>query len=53
MNKAFTMIEIIFVIVIISILSIVLIPRLMTIRDDGKISTCLSDIKIAKAQKKK
>ena len=46
MNKAFTMIEIIFVIVIISILAVVLIPRLMTTRDDSKIATCLSDINI-------
>jgi len=43
-KKAFTMIEVIFVIVIISILASVVIPRLLTARDDSKIASCLSDI---------
>lgn len=51
MKYAFTMIELIFIIVIIGILSSIAIPRLNVTRDDAKkvqqranMSTCLSDI---------
>lgn len=43
-QKAFTIIELVFVIVILSILAVVSLPRLMTTRDDSKIASCLSDI---------
>jgi prepilin-type N-terminal cleavage/methylation domain-containing protein len=42
-KKAFTMIEIIFVIMIIGILSAVAIPRLFLMRDDAKISLCVQE----------
>lgn len=45
MKKAFTMIEVIFVIVIIGILAAVAIPKLSATRDDAKISTEVSSAK--------
>ena len=44
MKKAFTMIELIFVIVIIGILAAIAIPRLSATRTDAKISTCLTEL---------
>lgn len=41
MRKAFTMIELIFVIVIVGILASVVIPRLAATRDDAKVATCV------------
>ena len=45
-KKAFTMVELIFVIVIISILASVAIPRLAITRDDAKISKTVANLKI-------
>ena len=46
MKKAFTMVELIFVIVIIGILAAVAIPRLAATRDDAKVSYCVENIMI-------
>lgn len=43
-KKAFTMIELIFVIVIIGILASVAISRLAATRDDARVSVCMNDI---------
>lgn len=42
-KKAFTMVEIIFVILIVGILSATVIPRLNMMRDDAKISLCVQE----------
>jgi general secretion pathway protein G len=46
MHKAFTMIELIFVIVIIGILSAVAIPKLTATRDDAKSSALAANIRL-------
>ena len=46
MKKAFTMVELIFVIVIISILAVVAITRLTATRDDAKIAKTVSNLKV-------
>jgi len=45
-KKAFTMIELIFIIVIIGILSVVVIPKLVITRDDAKIASEMASLKI-------
>ena len=47
MKKAFTMIEFIFVIVIIGILAAVAIPKLAATRDDAKISNIIANARTA------
>ena len=44
MKKAFTMVELIFVIVIIGILGSLAIPRLTATRDDAKVANCAENI---------
>ncbi len=44
MRQGFTMIELIFVIVIIGILAVIAIPRLNATRDDAKIATALQNV---------
>ncbi len=46
MRKAFTMIELIFVIVIIGILAAVAIPKLAATRDDAELSVLMTNTKI-------
>ena len=46
MKKAFTMIELIFVIVVIGILASIAVLKLVATRDDAKISACAQDIAI-------
>jgi general secretion pathway protein G len=47
MKKAFTMIEVIFVIIIIGIIAAVAIPKLSATRDDAKISSMISNARIS------
>jgi len=44
-KKAFTMIEVIFVIVIIGILAAVAIPKLISFRDEAKATICVHEVK--------
>jgi len=45
MKKAFTMIELIFVIVIIGILAVIALPKLTATRTDAKVATILANLK--------
>ena len=47
MKKAFTMIELIFVIVIIGILAIVVVTKISATRDDAKLTKVMSEIRVA------
>ncbi|MEA3522650.1 MAG: type II secretion system protein [Campylobacterota bacterium] len=47
MKQAFTMIELIFVILILGILAVVAIPKLMATRDDARIATMSQSISVA------
>ena len=47
MRRGFTLIELVFVIVIISILAVIAIPRLMGTRDDAKVSSIISNTRTA------
>ena len=44
MRRGFTMIELIFVIVIIGILAVIAIPKLNATRDDAKVATALQNV---------
>lgn len=45
MRKAFTMIEIVFVIVIIGLLSMIAVPKMISNRDDAKATSCIESSK--------
>ena len=45
-RKAFTMVEIIFVIVILGVLTAIAIPKLSATRDDAQVTACTQDIRI-------
>ena len=47
MKKAFTMIELIFVIVIIVILAVVVVTKISATRDDAKLTKVMSEIRVA------
>ena len=47
MKKAFTMIELIFVIVIIGILAVVVVTKISATRDDAKLTKVMSEIRVA------
>ena len=47
MKKAFTMIELIFVIVVIGVLAAIAIPRISATRDDAALAKSMTDIAVA------